>query len=371
MECLTKWPEPIVRVQSLSESGTRAIPNSYIKPPSERPSLDCVDQTSDINIPAIDLGGLYGNAGEREKTSQIVADACREWGFFQVVNHGVSVELMERIKGAWRDFFHLPLEMKETYSNSPKTYEGYGSRLGVDKTTVLDWGDYFFLNLVPYSIRNMDKWPTFPASLRAIIDEYGNELAKLSEVVTGLLSKSLGMEEESLHDTFGGEEMGMTLRVNYYPKCPEPHLTLGLSAHSDPGALTLLLPDDRVNGLQVRKGDAWVTVKAAPNSFIINVGDQIQVLSNGIFKSVEHRVMANSTQERLSVAFFYNPKNDVQVGPAPTLVTPDRPALYQPITFGDYRLYMRTKGPRGKSHVECLKLIGGDLSTHCSRKEES
>ncbi|XP_058074994.1 jasmonate-induced oxygenase 2-like [Magnolia sinica] len=360
MECLNEWPEPIVRVQSLSESDMKAIPSKYIKPLSERPSSDWVDQTSDINIPVVDLGGLYGNAVDREKTIRMVANACQEWGFFQVINHGVSVELMDKIKHVWRDFFHLPLEIKEEYSNSPNTYEGYGSRVGVEKATVLDWSDYFFLNLMPYSIRNMDKWPNFPASLGTVINEYGSELAKLSKVLMGLLSKSLGMEEESLRDGFGGEEMSMSLRANYYPKCPEPHLTLGLSAHSDPGALTLLLPDDHVNGLQVRKGDTWVTVKTAPNSFIINVGDQIQVLSNGIFKSVEHRVMANSTQERLSIAIFYNPKNDVLVGPAPELVTPHRPALYQPMNFGDYRLYMRMRGPRGKSHVECLKLNGGD-----------
>lgn len=79
------------------------------------------------------------------------------------------------------------------------------------------------------------------------------------------------------------------------------------------------------------------------------------MMSNAIYKSVEHRVITNSNAERLSFAFFYNPKSDLLVGPAPPLVTPERPALYEPMTFDNYRLYIRTKGPRGKSQVESRK----------------
>ncbi|CAN1259449.1 Jasmonate-induced oxygenase 1 [Linum perenne] len=180
---LHDWPEPIVRVQSLSESGLHAIPRRYVKPPHQRP----VPSPTSINIPIVDLSG--GAAAAEE-----ISAACREWGFFQVVNHGVSPALMDRIREAWREFFHLPMDMKQRYANSPKTYEGYAC-----------------------------------------------------------------------------------LRVNFYPKCPQPDLTLGLSSHSDPGGLTLLLPDDKVAGLQVRRGDDWITVKPAKHAFIVNIGDQVQV----------------------------------------------------------------------------------------------
>lgn len=76
---------------------------------------------------------------------------------------------------------------------------------------------------------------------------------------------------------FGGEDIGACLRVNFYPKCPQPDLTLGLSSHSDPGGLTLLLPDENVPGLQVRRGESWVTVDPVPDAFIVNIGDQMQV----------------------------------------------------------------------------------------------
>ncbi|XP_073113356.1 jasmonate-induced oxygenase 1 isoform X2 [Elaeis guineensis] len=188
-------------------------------------------------------------------------------------------------------------------------------------------------------------------------DDYSRELIKLCEKVMKVLSSGLGLEENFLQKAFGGDDVGVCMRVNFYPKCPQPDLALGLSSHSDPGGITVLLADDRVKGLQVRRGDAWVAVQPIPDAFIINVGDQIQVLSNATYRSVEHRVVVNSEAERISFAFFYNPKSDLPIEPAPELVTPDRPALYQPMSFNEYRLYIRKNGPRGKSQVESLKAV--------------
>lgn len=102
---------------------------------------------------------------------------------------------------------------------------------------------------------------------------------KLSGKLMKMLSVNLGIEEGYLQNAFGGEHnIGACMRVNYYPKCPQPDLTLGLSSHSDPGGLTLLLPDEQVTGLQVRKDDNWITVKPAPHALIVNIGDQIQVI---------------------------------------------------------------------------------------------
>lgn len=88
----------------------------------------------------------------------------------------------------------------------------------------------------------------------------------------------LGLQAERLPEEF--DEEGMCMRVNFYPKCPQPELTLGLSAHSDPGGITILLVDDHVAGLQVRKDNSWITVRPLPDAFIVNVGDQIQVYTH-------------------------------------------------------------------------------------------
>jgi len=169
---LDQWPEPIVRVQSLSESGSSTIPVKYVKPVSQRPSLnpDSVmsvrDRPAAVIMPVIDLAGLSGSAAAREATVRAISDACKEWGFFQVVNHGVRLEVMREVVEVWREFFHLPMETKQGYANSPLTLEGYGSRLGVQKDAILDWGDYYFLHFLPESIRNKRMWPTLPTSLR-------------------------------------------------------------------------------------------------------------------------------------------------------------------------------------------------------------
>ena len=96
-----------------------------------------------------------------------MSEACREWGFFQAVNHGVPPDLPRRARAAWRGFFRLPAELKQRHANSPATYEGYGSRLGVERGAVLDWGDYYFLHLQPPHVRSpADKWPLLPPDLR-------------------------------------------------------------------------------------------------------------------------------------------------------------------------------------------------------------
>jgi non-haem dioxygenase in morphine synthesis N-terminal len=153
------WPEPIVRVQSISESGTTTIPERYIKPLTVRPCIHA--NSSQLSIPVIDLSAM-----SREETARVVSVACKEWGFFQVVNHGVRPELMRHAREVWRGFFHLPMEEKQRYANSPVTYEGYGSRLGVEKGACLDWGDYYFLHVLPSRLKNHEKWPYLPSSLR-------------------------------------------------------------------------------------------------------------------------------------------------------------------------------------------------------------
>ncbi|RQO94292.1 hypothetical protein POPTR_008G069300v4 [Populus trichocarpa] len=329
MNKLLDWPEPIVRVQSLSDSGTPLIPERYVKPPLERPSINST-ASMDVNIPVIDLVGLYGDDHAlRAAILDQISIACREWGFFQVINHGVSPQLMDRAREAWRQFFHSPMEVKQAYANTPKTYEGYGSRLGVEKGAILDWSDYYFLHYLPSTLKDCSKWPTIPADCREVLDEYGKQLVKLCGRLMKILSINLGLGEERLQNAFGGENIGACLRVNFYPKCPQPDLALGLSSHSDPGGITLLLPDNHVPGLQV--------------------------LSNATYKSVEHRVIVNSSKERVSLAFFYNPKSDIPIEPLKELLAPDRPPLYPAMTFDEYRLFIRMRGPSGKSQVESLK----------------
>lgn len=110
------------------------------------------------------------------------------------------------------------------------------------------------------------------------MEEYSKEIVRLGSVLLEVFSINLGLQKDYLQKAFGGEDVGACLRINFYPKCPQPDLTLGLSSHSDPGGITFLLPDENVSGLQVRRGEQWITVKPARHAIIVNIGDQIQVL---------------------------------------------------------------------------------------------
>ncbi|GFS33547.1 jasmonate-regulated gene 21 [Actinidia rufa] len=159
MDCPRDWPEPIVRVQSLT--ALTALPDRYIKPPRDRPATDSPELTN-INIPLIDLSA-----------------------FTPVVDHGVNPGLMDQARDVWREFFHLPMEIKQVYANSPKTYEGYGSRLGVQKGAILDWSDYYYLHYLPGTLKDHKKWPEMPPSLRSVGRRVHGRIGETKRAING------------------------------------------------------------------------------------------------------------------------------------------------------------------------------------------
>ncbi|KAI3945024.1 hypothetical protein MKW92_005597 [Papaver armeniacum] len=120
------------------------------------------------------------------------------------------------------------------------------------------------------------------------------------------MEKALKIETGVMAELFEGGTQRM--RMTYYPPCPQPKHVIGLTPHSDPDGLTILLQLNEVDGLQIRKEKIWVPVKPLSNAFIVNIGDILEIMSNGIYRSVEHRATVNSTKERLSVATFHSPK---------------------------------------------------------------
>lgn len=111
---------------------------------------------------------------------------------------------------------------------------------------------------------------------REIVSNYCMEVRQLGYRLEELISESLGLEKDCVKNVLG--EQGQHMAVNYYPPCPEPELTYGLPGHTDPNALTILLQDLHVSGLQVLKDGKWVAVNPHPNAFVINIGDQLQVM---------------------------------------------------------------------------------------------
>ncbi|KAI3762355.1 hypothetical protein L1987_52783 [Smallanthus sonchifolius] len=124
--------------------------------------------------------------------------------------------------------------------------------------------------------------------------------------------------------------------INYSAVCPKPELTYGIPRHTDPNAITVLLQDTLVTGLQVLKDGKWVAIKPCPNAFVINIGDQLDVVTNGEYKSVWHRVVVNSEKPRMSIATFLCPCNDSMLSAPNELIKDGSIPVYRNFTYAEY-----------------------------------
>ncbi|XP_052174002.1 jasmonate-induced oxygenase 1 isoform X2 [Diospyros lotus] len=265
-----------IRVQCLAQAGTPEVPPQYIQPPESRPNLPSqpprtAARGGDKTIPAIDLAG----------TAAIVRDevgrACREWGAFNVINHGVPIRLLDEIRRVGSSFFEeCPMDLKLRYSCDPSSAasEGYGSRMLVTSNdSVLDWRDYFDHHTLPLSRRDPSRWPHFPPNYREVVVEYSDHMKALAQRLLRFVSESLGLPPSCIEESVG--EFYQNITISYYPPCPQPELTLGLQAHSDMGAITLLIQDD-VGGLQVLKDGEWVNVHPMSDAIVVLLADQTE-----------------------------------------------------------------------------------------------
>ncbi|KAK9291127.1 hypothetical protein L1049_009314 [Liquidambar formosana] len=180
---------------------------------------------------------------------------------------------------------------------------------------------------------------------------------KVAETVGELLAEGLGLESGKFKElTFMDQKV---MAGVCYPYCPQPDLTVGLTSHSDAVVLTVLLPN-QVGGLQVKHGEDWVDVKPVVGGLIVNIGDLLQIISNGKYQSVQHRVLANSSKEvRISVVTFFNLnkwKGSGYYGPLPELLSPDEPAIYRDFTKQEFLENLYSKGFDSKSLINKVKI---------------
>ncbi|KAG1368566.1 protein DMR6-LIKE OXYGENASE 2 [Cocos nucifera] len=273
-----------------------------------------------------------------------VEAACRDWGFFQVINHGVPSELLDNIMAASKGFFALPAEEKRRVKRDEVNPLGY---YDTEHTkNVRDWKEVldFIVEELPglaepgtdefRSFRN--RWPEYPPGFREACEKYAKAVNELAFKLLELIALTLGLPAKRLNGFF--KDQSSFMRLNHYPPCPSPHLALGVGRHKDAGALTILAQDD-VGGLDVkRQSDGeWIRVKPIPNSYIINVGDIIQVWSNDKYESAEHRVSVNSERERFSIPFFFNPARYVTVQPLAELIDEKKsPAKFNAYNWGEF-----------------------------------
>ncbi|XP_057420937.1 jasmonate-induced oxygenase 2-like [Lotus japonicus] len=340
---------------------------AFIQDPEHRPKPSIIKAEG---IPVIDLSPIINKTvsdpSAIEDLVKEIGEACKEWGFFQVTNHGVPLSLRQGIEEASRKFFAQSLEEKRKVSRNETNPTGY---YDTEHTkNVRDWKEVFdflakdptFVPLTPDEDDDrVNQWtnptPEYPPNFRVILQEYIQEVEKLAFKLLELIALSLGLEPKKFEQFFIKDQTS-NIRFNHYPPCPFPDLALGVGRHKDGGALTILAQDE-VGGLEVkRKADQqWVRVEPTPDAYIINVGDIIQVWSNDAYESVEHRVMVNSEKERFSIPFFFFPAHDTEVKPLEELINEQNPSKYRPYNWGKF-LVNRKGSNFKKKNVENIQI---------------
>ncbi|XP_022159616.1 protein DMR6-LIKE OXYGENASE 2-like [Momordica charantia] len=342
---------PKVLLADLAASGITCLPSRFIRPVSDRPNSSDVHQPSSdgSSFPLIDLQGLHGPA--RPDILRQIGHACKHDGFFLVKNHGVPEKMIGRILGLAREFFRLPeSERMKSYSEDPTKTTRLSTSFNVKTEKVSNWRDFLRLHCYPVELYAHD-WPSNPPSFRKYVAEYCTSVRELTLNLLEAISESLGLPKDSITNSIGSH--GQHMALNYYPPCPQPELTYGLPGHTDPNLITLLL-QDQVPGLQVLRDGAWVALNPIPNTFIINIGDQMQALSNDKYKSVLHRAVVNSTKERISIPTFYCPSPEAVIGPIKELLNNEHEAVYRNFSYSEY---YQTFWNEGLATERCLDMF--------------
>ncbi|KAJ4890373.1 Flavonol synthase/flavanone 3-hydroxylase [Raphanus sativus] len=277
-------------------------------------------------IPIIDVSNP-----DQGLVARAVVKASEEWGVFQLVNHGIPTELIQRLQNVGRRFFELSETEKKAVAKPDNSREGYARRYTLDLEKKIGTVDQLYHNIWPPSVVNHSYWPKNPQDYREVNEEYTRQVKILSEKIMEWLSEGLGLRREAINEVVGGEYL---LNVNYYPPCPHPDLIEGLDAHTDVSGLTLLLTNE-IPGLQVFKDDQWIEVEYIPFAVIVNISDQILRVSNGKYKSVLHKTTVDKERTRMSWAVLVRPTSDMVVGPFPELIGDD-PPKFKSMLYKDY-----------------------------------
>ncbi|KAL2332976.1 hypothetical protein Fmac_014189 [Flemingia macrophylla] len=273
-------------------------------------------------VPVIDLEVLGLKEEERK-----LEEACKEWGLFRLVNHGVPSTLLEELQGVAKELFALPFEAKEGACSGTVSYFWGTPALTPSGTTAItmnmNWLEGFDVPLSQLSHFN----PHLPTlqSIRLLLIDYKTHLWRIATTLFEAMAKNLELDLK-FSKPYLAENTGM-VRVYRYPHYHDTNVGWGMESHTDSSVLSILNQDHEVSGLQVLKDDQWLTVKPISNTLIVNLGDMMQAMSDDRYKSVSHRVSINKQKERISICYFVFPGEDVVM----------ESSKYKPFTYNDFR----------------------------------
>lgn len=244
---LKAFDERKTGVKGLVDDGTSTVPRIFVRPPEDR-SKDLGTCPTNLSVPIIDLAHLH-HESNKEGTSEIAKDivsASEKWGFFQVLNHGIPLELLDKMIDGVRMFHEQDVEAKKQYYSRDKSkIVRFNSNYDLYKSNAANWRDTLSVNAVFTGEVDPQELPPL---CKDVILDYTKHVINLGDVILMLLSLGLGLKQDYLKQL--ETTKAWNLVCHYYPACPEPELTLGTSKHTDPSFITILL-QDQIGGLQV------------------------------------------------------------------------------------------------------------------------
>ncbi|XP_022942324.1 1-aminocyclopropane-1-carboxylate oxidase homolog 1-like isoform X3 [Cucurbita moschata] len=345
-------------VKGLVDAGITEIPRIFYQPPESNDSGHVSDETQ-IHIPMINLDHIGKTPLKRKYTVDRIREASEKFGFFQLINHGIPVSVLEEMKDGVRRFHEQETELKKQYYSRNLTKPLiYTSNFDLYSAPTTNWRDAFRYISVPSS-HNPEDLPEIcrgsSVLCRDILMDYSKRVMEIGKLVFELLSEALGLNPNYLNGVDCGE--GLSLVCHYYPPCPQPNLAIGTSEHTDNSFITVLL-QDHIGGLQIRHENNWVDIPPVAGALVVNIGDLMQLITNDKFRSVKHRVLANKEGPRVSVAGFFSPpvlSASKVYGPIKELVSEETPAIYRDTTIGEFNTQFHSKGI-GTSTLQQFKL---------------
>lgn len=311
------------------------------------------DRLEQSALPIIDISGLRGNASDRQSVQAQLRKASLDTGFFYVVGHGVSSTLIEQVFAEAKAFFDRPMDEKlHIKAADLRCLHGYeplrAQTLEPGSPPDLKEGFLMGLDLSlehPAVIQDPanygpNQWPAGVPDFKPVMSAYFEEMLRVSQEVLRGLALTLDVPADYF-DAFCDTPVS-TLRLLHYPTQPENPLPgeKGCGAHTDWGAVTILLQDD-AGGLQVLSRErGWVQATPVAGSFVVNLGDLMGRWTNNLYRSTMHRVINTSGRARYSVPFFFDGRSDFRVACIPSCLADGDSPRFPPVTVQEHLVEM-------------------------------